>query len=111
MIGNEGLFSVLIQWLLGVVVVVLSGAWGRVASKITKNQEATASLRAEMAELRGRQDAAEKMNATLVTEIRNVHQRVGGVGQVTDRVSGQLMSLNQAVTLLTEHLLQREKRS
>ena len=109
MTGNEGLFGVLIQWLLGVVVVVLSGAWQRTASKIAKNQEVTVALREQVAELRGRQDAMEKTHGDTVSEIRNLHHRVGGVGQTADHMSGQLTSLNQSVTLLTEHLLQREK--
>lgn len=101
--------SSLITWALGLVVVVLSGAWGRQAAKISRNVEATAQLRAEVAEVRGRVAGVEAQQQTLLEEVRNVHQRIGGVAQVTNRIEGQVVALSNIMSPIFEHLLQREK--
>ena len=108
----------LITWALGLVVVVLSGAWGRLSAKVSKNNEATARLAAENAELRGRIGTIEKFHSELSTEIRNVHQRIGGVAQTTNTIDGRLSGmdgrlagLQTSVTVITEHLLQRDSTS
>ena len=105
--------TTLIEWALGIVVVVLSGAWGRLASKVVKNGELTAAQGEEVAELRGQMAAMREFHGELTTEIRNVHQRIGGVAQTANTIAGrldgvtsQLTGLNSSVTLITEHLLQ-----
>ena len=102
----------LLQWAIGLVVVVLMGAWGRTANRITRNNEAVARLAAENAELRGRIDSIEKFHTELSTELRNVHQRIGGVAQTTNTIAGQiggldsrLAGLQSSVNIITEHLL------
>lgn len=101
--------SNLITWALGLVVVVLSGAWTRQAAKVSKNADATARLGAELAGVRGRVDAMERLHGELATELRSVHQRIGGVARTTDQISGQMLQIGSTLTVIHEHLLQREK--
>lgn len=101
----------LITWGLGLVVTVLAGAWGRLNAKVSRNNEATAILRAEVAEVRGRQTALESQLQTVLEEVRNTHSRIGGVAQTTNRIEGQVVSLTNVITPIFEHLLQREKTS
>ena len=99
----------LITWIIGLLVTVMAGAWGRVAAKIHRNTEATTALRAEVSNLRARLDAQEAAHGELVTEIRNLHSRIGGVARTTDHISGQMTQLGSSITLMHEHMLQREK--
>ena len=99
----------LITWIIGLAVTVMGGAWGRVAAKISRNTEATTALRAEIAYLRGRLDAQEAAQNELTTEVRNVHARIGGVARTTDQISGQMQQMSNNVTLIHEHLLQRDR--
>lgn len=101
--------SDLITWIIGLLVTVMAGAWGRTAAKIARNTEATAALRAEVAALRGRADAQEAAQGELATELRNVHSRVGGVGRTADQISGQMMQFGSTLNVIHEHLLQRER--
>lgn len=99
----------LITWIIGLAVTVMAGAWGRVAAKISRNTEATTALRAEIAYLRGRLDAQEAAQGEITTEIRNIHARVGGVARTTDQISGQMSQLGNSLTIMHEHLLQRDR--
>lgn len=101
--------SDLITWIIGLLVTVLAGVWGRVAAKIARNTEATAALRAEVAALNGRMDAQEAAQGELTTEIRNVHSRIGGVGRTADQISGQMMQFGATLNVIHEHLLHQEK--
>ena len=104
-------FATLITWAIGLVVLVLTGAWGRTANKIARNNEATAELRAQIAEVRGRQTAHEAQMQVLLEEVRNSHQRIGGVAQTVNRIEGQVTGLTNTMTPIVEHLLQRERPS
>ena len=101
----------LIQWAIGILVVVLSGAWGRLNAKVSKNNEATAVLRAEIAEVRGKQDAQAVQLQVLLEEIRNTHQRIGGVASTTNRIDGKVDAMTNIMTPIFEHLLERERAS
>lgn len=103
--------ATLITWALGLIVMVLAGAWGRTANKIAKNNEATADLRAQIAEVRGRQTAHEAQMQVLLEEVRNSHQRIGGVAQTVNRIEGQVGGLTNIMTPVIEHLLQGKKAS
>ncbi len=65
----------------------------------------------ETAELRGRIDTIERMHGHLSEELRNVHQRVGGVAKTTNQISGQMLQMGTTLTLMHEHLLQRDRSS
>ena len=99
----------LIQWAIGLIVVVLGGAWGRLNAKVSRNNEATAVLRAEIAEVRGRQSALESQLQVLLEEVRNTHQRIGGVASTTNRIDGKVDAMTNIMTPIFEHLLEREK--
>ncbi|MCY4121681.1 MAG: hypothetical protein OXG72_12260 [Acidobacteria bacterium] len=99
----------LVQWAIGIVIVVLSAAWGRTANRISRNNDTTARLSAEIAELRGRQSAHEAQMQVLLEEVRNTHQRIGGVAQSTNRIEGQVTAMSNMLTPILEHLLQADK--
>lgn len=83
---------------------VLVPAWLHTAMAIARNGR-------DVARLEGRVDAAEKLHASVDGEIRNIHQRVGGIARSTDRLCGQMPQIQGALKLIQEHLLQREKTS
>ena len=103
--------SDLITWVIGVAVTVLVAAWGRVAAKISRNTTTTAALGAEVAALRSRVDVHDAAQGDLTTEIRNVHARIGGVARTTDQISGQMLQIGGTLTVIHEHLLQRENKA
>ena len=97
--------SSLIQWALGLVIVVLSGAWGRTASKIAKNNDATAVLGAQIAELRGRVGAQEGSLSDCKNQVDRAHRRIGGVGRVTDENAGRIQQMSTTLVTIQERLL------
>lgn len=87
----------LLSWGVSAVLVPL---WLHTAAAIARNGR-------DVAELRGRVTAIEQFHGELSVEIRNLHQRVGGVAQTTNTMAGQMTSIGSQLTLITEHLLKK----
>ncbi len=94
----------LITWAIGLAVTAMMAFLGRLAAASARNGR-------ETAELRGRVDAMERVHSQLSEELRNVHHRVGGVARTTDQIAGQMLQIGNTLTIMHEHLLQREKSS
>lgn len=99
----------LITWGIGLAVMLLAGAWSRLASRVSRNNEATAQIRGEVGELRGRVSAYEGTQKELAEELRNVHSRIGGVDRTTNQIAGQMMQFGNTLNIIHEHLLQQGK--
>ena len=91
--------SELITWILGLIVIILTAAWGRAAHAISRNSRDTANIQ-------GRLDAISDTVRHLETEVQTVHQRVSGVGRTADRIAGGMTQFNTTLTVIQEHLLQ-----
>ena len=91
--------NTLLDWAAAIMVPI----WLHTAAAIARNGR-------DVAELRGRVKAIEQFHGELSVEIRNLHQRMGGVAQTTNEIKGQVSALTNIMTPIFEHLLQGEKR-
>ena len=90
----------IVTGIIGLVVAILAGVWGRAAAAISSNSRETAKLQGQL-------DSLQKQVQHLETEVASVHQRVGGVGRTADRIAGQMLQIASSLTVIQEHLLQQ----